>query len=163
MAKKGKDQSSGRKILARNKRAGYDYNIHERLEAGIVLTGSEVKSLRDAKVSIAEGFVEFRGQEAWLVNVQIEEYKWANVHNHEPKRRRKLLLHKKEIAKLSHRVEIRGQSLIPTCIYLKDGKIKVEIATVTGKKNYEKRDSKRKEEAKRDIDRALARRDKSRS
>lgn len=159
MAKKVK-KSDGRKFLVRNKRAGYDYHIHEKIEAGIVLVGSEVKSLRESKASIAEGFVEFRGSEVWLVNVQIEEYKWANVNNHEVKRRRKLLLHKREASKISHKVEIRGFTVIPTAIYLKDGKIKVEIAMVSGKKKFEKRDSKRTEEAKRDIDRALSRRQK---
>jgi SsrA-binding protein len=155
----GKPKADGeRRILVRNRKATHDFEISEIYEAGIQLLGSEVKSLRDSHASIAEGFVEIRGGEAFLVNVQIEEYPWANQFNHEPKRRRKLLLHKREIGKLGKLTDQKGMTLLPISIYLKGGTIKVEVAVGRGKKQYEKRESKRADEAKREIDRAMRRR-----
>jgi len=147
-----------RKILVRNRKALHDYEISERFEAGLLLVGSEVKSLRESHASIAEGFVEIRGGEAWLVAAQIEEYPWANQFNHEPTRRRKLLLHKQEIVKLAKLSEQKGMTLLPLSIYLKGGTIKLEVAVGRGKKQYEKRESKKTAEAKREIDRAMVRR-----
>lgn len=146
------------KILARNRRATHDYQIEDRLEAGLVLTGSEVKSLRDQRVSIQEGFVTIRGGQAYLVNAQILEYPWAHQQNHEPTRERKLLLHRREIAKLDTKLTQKGYSLVPMSIYLKNGRIKLEVGLGRGKKQYEKRESVKEAEARREIDRAMSRR-----
>jgi SsrA-binding protein len=124
----------------------------------VQLVGSEVKSLRESHASIAEGFIEIRRGEAWLVGVQIEEYPWANQFNHEPTRRRKLLLHRQEISKLAKLSEIKGMTLVPLSIYLKGSVIKVEVGVGRGKKQYEKRESKKEAEARREIDRELSRR-----
>lgn len=145
------------KVLARNRRATHDYQIEDRLEAGLVLTGSEVKSLRDQKVSIQEGFVTIRGGEAYLVNAQILEYPQAHQQNHEPTRERKLLLHRREIAKLDTKLVQKGYSLVPMSIYIKNSRIKLEIGVGRGKKQYEKRESVKEAEAKREIDRAMNR------
>ena len=143
------------KILIRNRRATHDYHIHERLEAGIALLGSEVKSLRESHASLVDGHVEVHNHEAWLVGVQINEYPWANQWNHEPKRKRKLLLHKREIRRIAVRTQQKGYTAIPLCFYLKNGKIKLEIGLATGKRQYDKRQSQREASAKRDINRAL--------
>jgi SsrA-binding protein len=146
------------KVLIRNRRALHDYAIEDRLEAGIALTGSEVKSLRDQRASLGEGYVTVRGKEAWLVAVQINEYPWAHQQNHEPTRERKLLLHRREIGKLDVRLTQKGYSAVPLAIYLKNGRIKVEVGVGRGKKQYEKRETVKEAEAKREIDRALRRR-----
>ena len=146
------------KVLVRNRRALHDYAIEERLEAGIALTGSEVKSLRDQRASLGEGYVTVRGGEAWLVAVQINEYPWAHQQNHLPTRERKLLLHRREIGKLDTRLTQKGYSAVPLSIYLKSGRIKVEIGIGRGKKQFEKRETVKEAEAKREIDRALRRR-----
>lgn len=146
------------KVLVRNRRALHDYAIEERLEAGIALTGSEVKSLRDQRASLGEGYVTVRGREAWLVAVQINEYPWAHQQNHLPTRERKLLLHRREIGKLDVKLSQKGYSAVPLAIYLKAGRIKVEIGVGRGKKHYEKRETVKEAEAKREIDRAMRRR-----
>lgn len=146
------------KVLVRNRRALHDYAIEERLEAGIALTGSEVKSLRDQRASLGEGYVTVRGREAWLVAVQINEYPWAHQQNHLPTRERKLLLHRREIGKLDVKLSQKGYSAVPLAIYLKSGRIKVEIGVGRGKKHYEKRETVKEAEAKREIDRAMRRR-----
>jgi len=159
VAKKPKKAADpGHKVLARNRRALHDYAIEERLEAGISLTGSEVKSLRDQRASIGEGFVTIRGGEAWLVGVQIQEYPWAHQQNHDPMRERRLLLHRREIDKLDTKVNLRGYAIVPLSVYLKDGRIKVEIGVGRGKRQHEKRDSLKEAEARREIDRAMSRR-----
>jgi SsrA-binding protein len=145
------------KVVATNRKATHDFHIHERMEAGIVLVGSEVKSLRDAKATIADGWAEVRAGEVWLHGMQINEYPWANRFNHEPKRTRKLLLHKREIDKLGTKTQLRGFTLIPLSLYFKDGKVKVELALVTHKKQHDKRDAKREADDKREIDRAIKR------
>ena len=145
------------KLVAQNRKATHDFVIHERFEAGIVLVGSEVKSLRDAKVTLTDGFAEIRNGEAWLVGMNINEYAWANRFNHEPKRVRKLLLHKQEIAKLEGKTQLRGYTLIPLQLYFKKGKVKVELALVTHKKQHDKRAAKREADDKREIDRAMKR------
>ncbi|WP_428268143.1 SsrA-binding protein SmpB [Haliangium sp.] len=145
------------RVLVRNRRARHDYEIHELIEAGVVLVGSEVKSLRDARGNLNDAYVEIRGREAWLVAAQIQEYPWANQFNHEPTRRRKLLLHRREIRRLAIKIQQRGFTLIPLSMYLKNGKIKVELALAVGKARYEKREASREAEAQREIDRVLKR------
>ena len=146
------------KILVRNRRALHDYAIEDRVEAGIALMGSEVKSLRDQRASLSEGYVLVRGREAWLVGVQINEYPWAHQQNHAPTRERKLLLHRREIGKLDIRLTQKGYNAVPLAIYLKNGRIKVEIGVGRGKRQYEKRETVKEAEAKREIDRAMRRR-----
>jgi SsrA-binding protein len=160
VAGKGKGSSKaadGERILIRNRRAFHDYEISEKLEAGIALLGSEVKSLRDQRASMGDGYVEFRGGEAWLVGVTINEYPWANRFNHEPQRRRKLLMHKREIKKLDVKVSQRGFTLVPLAIYLKGGRIKIEIGVARGKRQFEKREATKAAEARREVDRAIKR------
>lgn len=158
MAKKGakaKLDKNGERTLARNRKASHEYELHETLEAGLVLLGSEVKSLRDSKASIGEGHVVFRRGEAWLVGATIKEYPWANRFNHDPERERKLLLHKREIARLHDKCQIRGFTVVPLRIYLSKGRIKLEIALASGKRQFEKRQSAREADAKREIDRVM--------
>jgi SsrA-binding protein len=161
MSKKQRTKSTipdGARVLVRNRRALHDYDIEETMEAGIVLVGSEVKSLRDARGNLQDAYAEIRNDEMWLVNAQIQEYPWANQFNHEPMRPRKLLLHKREIRRAAVKTQQRGFTLIPLAIYLKEGRIKVELALAAGKKLYEKREATREAEAQRDIDRALKQR-----
>jgi SsrA-binding protein len=148
----------GVKVLVRNRRARHDYDIDETLEAGIALLGSEVKSLRDQRASIAEGHITIRGGEAWLVGVQIQEYPWAHHRTHDPHRERKLLLHRREIDKLDTKLTQRGFTLVPLAIYVKNGTIKLELGVARGKRQYEKRESQKEAEARREIDRAMRRR-----
>jgi SsrA-binding protein len=148
----------GVKVLVRNRRARHDYDIEETVEAGIALVGSEVKSLRDQRVSIAEGHITIRNGEAWLVGAQIQEYPWAHQRTHAPTRDRKLLLHRREIDKLETKLTQRGYALIPLSMYTKKGTIKLELGVARGKRQYEKRESKKEAEAKREIDRAMRRR-----
>lgn len=145
-------------MLVRNRRALHDYQIDETIEAGIVLVGSEVKSLREAHGNLNDAYAEIRNDEVWLNNAQIQEYPWANQFNHEPTRPRKLLLHKREIRRLAIKTQQRGFTLIPLAIYLNEGKIKVELGLAEGKKLYEKREATREAEAQRDIDRAMKQR-----
>jgi len=154
-AKGGKHATDGTRILVRNRRAKHDYQLHDTFEAGIVLVGSEVKSLRDAGATLSDGYVDIHHGEAWLQGVKINEYPWANQFNHEPLRRRKLLLHRREIDRLAILAQQRGYTIVPLSMYLKGGKIKVEIATATGKRQYEKRDSAREADAKREIAQAM--------
>lgn len=146
------------RVLVRNRRAFYDFEVAERLEAGMALVGSEVKSLRESKASLAEGYVEIRGGEAWLVGAQINEYPWANQFNHEPRRARKLLLRRDELRRLEVKTSQRGFTLIPLMVYLKNGKIKLEVGVARGKKKYEKRAAKKEAEAAREIQQELRRR-----
>ena len=142
------------KVVAQNRKVSHEFFIHERVEAGVVLVGSEVKSLRDAKVTMTDGWAEIRKGEAWLSGIQINEYPWANRWNHEVKRVRKLLLHKAELAKLAVKTQQRGFTLIPLAIYFKNGRVKVELGLCTHKKLHDKRDSKREADDKREIARA---------
>ncbi len=146
------------KVLARNRRARHDYDIEETLEAGIALIGSEVKSLRDQRASIAEGHITIRNREAWLVGVQINEYPWAHDRGHAPTRERKLLLHRREIDKLDTKLTQKGYTLVPLSFYTKGGTIKLEIGVARGKRQYEKRETQKEAEAKREMDRAMRRR-----
>ncbi len=144
------------KVIATNRKATHDFHIHERMEAGIALVGSEVKSLRAARVVIADGWVEFRKGQAYLHGVQIQEYSQANRWGHELDRVRKLLLHKHEIDKLATKVQIKGYTLIPLALYFKGHRVKVELGLVTHKKQHDKRETKKKADAQREIDRAMS-------
>ena len=143
------------KVIATNRKAGHDFHIHERFEAGIVLVGSEVKSLREAKVTIADGWVEIRKGQAFVHGIQINEYAQANRWQHDVQRVRKLLLHKHEIDKLATKTLVKGYTLIPIQLYFKGARAKVELALVTHKKQHDKRESKREADDKREMDRAI--------
>ena len=145
------------KVIATNRKATHDFHIHERMEAGIQLVGSEVKSLRDARVVIADGFVEFKKGQAYLHKVQINEYAQANRWGHDIERVRKLLLHKHEIDKLTIKVTQKGFTLIPLSLYFKGHRVKAELALVTHKKLHDKRASKKEADDKREMDRAIKR------
>jgi SsrA-binding protein len=145
------------KVIATNRKASHDYFIHDKLEAGIQLVGSEVKSLRGAHVVIADGWVEIRKGQAFLHNVTINEYSQANRWGHEPVRVRKLLLHKHEIDKLHTKTQIKGYTLIPLALYFKGHRVKVELGLVTNKKFHDKRATKKAADDKREMDRAIKR------
>ena len=144
-----------RKILAKNKKAFHDYEIMERFEAGIALQGTEVKSARDHSVNLKESYARVREGEIWLVDCHISPYTFGNLQNHEPLRPRKLLLHKKEISKIDDEVNRGGLTLIPLSMYLKNGKVKVEIALAKGRKLYDKREKARRKTIDRDIEIAI--------
>jgi SsrA-binding protein len=146
---------SGTKLISENRRARYDYELLDRFEAGIVLTGTEVKSLREARVTLAQSYADIRGGEVWLVGADIAEYGHGNIANHEPGRDRKLLLKRSEIDSLLGKVREKGQTLVPTRLYFKDGRVKVELALARGKERGDKRRALVERDAKRDIDRAL--------
>ena len=147
--KKISPSESAERIICRNRRATYDYAIEERHEAGLVLVGSEVKSLRAGKASIAEAYAYLHEGELYLVGAHIPEYPWSNRLNHEPTRRRKMLMNRKEIDKLSVRIIERGYSLVPMALYFKNGRAKLEIGLGKGKKHYDKRHAIRERDAKR--------------
>jgi SsrA-binding protein len=153
----------GRKVVAQNRKARHDYHIDDTYEAGLVLTGTEVKSLRAGRASLVDGFADMSDGELWLRGVHIPEYTEGTWTNHEPRRARKLLLHRQEIDRLSARVQERGLTLVPLVLYFKDGRVKVEIGVGRGKKAYDKRQSLAKREADREAARALGRRIKGRA
>jgi SsrA-binding protein len=146
------------KVLLRNKKARHDYFVEDTFEAGVVLQGSEVKSLREAKGVISDAYGMVRNGEAWLINLQVTEYPWANRWNHSPKRDRKLLLHKREIEKLDAASAQQGYTLLPLEIYLKKGRIKVLLGVCRGKKQHDKRHDARRRDAEREVQAALKRR-----
>jgi SsrA-binding protein len=148
----------GTKIVARNRRARHDYHIEDVVEAGLVLTGTEVKSLRLGRASLADGFAQVSDHEIWLHNVHIPQYTQGTWTNHEPRRTRKLLLHRKEIDRLAVATSERGLTLVPLSLYFKDGKAKVELAVARGKRTYDKRHDLARRDAAREVDRALRRR-----
>jgi len=145
--------SMGEKIITTNRKASFGYHLMERFEAGMQLTGSEVKSLRTSSANLAEAYAVIKKGELWLINSNISPYEPANYLNHKPKRDRKLLLHKRELIKIDQKLKERGLTLVPTKLYFKGGRAKCEIALAKGKKSYDKRESIKK----RDIDRELAR------
>ncbi len=150
----------GVKVVATNRKARHEYFILEQHEAGIALQGTEIKSIRNGQISLAEAYVEIRnGREAWLIDAHIAPYEQANRYNHEPRRPRKLLLHRKEISRLWDTVRQKGVTIIPLSVYLKEGRAKVEIAVAKGKKLYDKRDEMARRDAQREIDRQLRGRD----
>jgi len=146
---------TGTKQIAENRRARHDYNLLDRYEAGIVLTGTEVKSLREGRVTLAQAYADVRGNEVWLIGAEIATYDQGNIANHEPARDRKLLLHRGEIATLIGKVRERGQTLVPTRLYFKDGRVKVELALAKGKEKGDKRRDIADREAKRQMERAV--------
>ena len=143
------------KIIARNRRASYDYFLEEKFEAGIVLLGSEVKSIRNNQVSINEAYVEIVDEEVYIVGMYINQYKQANQFNHEELRKRKLLLNKREIRRLLGSVSQAGYTIVPTLLYLNKGLVKLEIALAKGKALYDKRESSKKRDAEREIAKSI--------
>ncbi|MFT8356708.1 MAG: SsrA-binding protein SmpB [Bifidobacterium aquikefiri] len=149
-------KEEGTSTVATNRRARHDYEIEDHIEAGVALTGTEVKSLREGRASLAESFVSIdRRGEMWLENANIPEYLNGTWNNHAPKRKRKLLLHTREIAKMSRQTEAKGYTIIPLSIYFKDGRVKVEIALARGKREYDKRQSLREAQDKREAQRMM--------
>ncbi|MBB1158589.1 SsrA-binding protein SmpB [Amycolatopsis rubida] len=147
----------GQKVIASNRKARHDYSILDTYEAGMVLQGTEVKSLRAGKASLVDAFATVDDGEVWLRNVHIPEYTQGTWTNHMPRRTRKLLLHRREIERLIGKTKESGLSLVPLSMYFKDGKVKVEIALARGKKAYDKRQSLAKRDAQKDISRAMGR------
>ena len=147
--------SDGERTIAQNRRARHDFHLEDFLEAGMVLTGSEIKSLRAGAASISEAYAMIRGGELWLVGATIEPYAQAGMRNHDRLRDRKLLLHRREIDRLRARVEQKGYTLVPVRIYLKDGRAKLELALGRGKNVVDKRETAKARDARREMDRAL--------
>ena len=151
-------KETGRKVVAQNRRARHDYSILDTYEAGLVLAGTEVKSLRLGRASLTDAYAQIDDGEAWLVGLHIPEYTQGTWTNHAPRRKRKLLLHKDEIAKLIGKTKESGLTIIPLALYFKDGRAKVEIALAKGKKSYDHRQDLAKRDATREVERALGRR-----
>jgi SsrA-binding protein len=149
-------RESGQKVVATNRKARHDYHIEEVFEAGLVLTGTEVKSLRAGRASLVDGFASIENGEAWLENVHIPEYSQGTWNNHSTRRKRKLLMHRSEIYKLSGKIKESGFTLIPLSLYFKDGKAKVELALAKGKREYDKRQTLKEQQDKRESDRAMS-------
>jgi SsrA-binding protein len=147
----------GDKTLVSNRRARREYFIEETYEAGLVLKGSEIKSIRAGRANLQDSYVTIRDGEAWLVNSHVSPYKQASIENHEPKRDRKLLLNRREISRLLGKVQAKGYTIVPLRLYLKGNRAKVEIALARGKKLYDKRADLAKRQAQRDIERAMRR------
>ncbi|GAA2342707.1 MULTISPECIES: SsrA-binding protein SmpB [Streptomyces] len=149
-------KETGRKLIAQNKKARHDYHILDTYECGLVLTGTEVKSLRQGRASLVDGFAQVDGGEAWLHNVHIPEYSQGTWTNHSARRRRKLLLHRAEIDKLIGKTQETGHTLVPLALYFKDGRAKVEVALAKGKKEYDKRQTLREKQDRREAERAMS-------
>ncbi|SEF94920.1 SsrA-binding protein [Thermomonospora echinospora] len=147
-------RETGRKLVAQNKRARYDYHLDDTWEAGLVLTGTEVKALRAGRASLADGYARVKDGEVWLEGVHIPEYLQGTWTNHAPRRPRKLLLHRREIQKIIVKTKEPGVTIVPLSLYFRDGKAKVEIALARGKKSYDKRQAIAKREAGREMERA---------
>jgi len=158
MPKDSTKKDAGRKIVAQNKKARHDYLIEDTYEAGLVLTGTEVKSLRAGRASLVDGFVDIDAHEAWLHGVHIPEYAQGTWTNHAARRKRKLLLNRVEIDKIERRVSEKGLTVIPLTLYFKDGRAKVEIALAKGKKSWDKRHALAERQADREKEQALGRR-----
>ena len=150
---------SGIKVVATNRKARHDYHIEDCYEAGLVLTGTEIKSIRAGRVSLREGYIQCRDDELWLVNVHIAPYDPAGRSGHDPRRSRKLLLHRREINRLVSRVQERGYTIVPLRMYLKGGRAKVEIALARGKRKYDKREAIARRDAEREMRREWKRRE----
>jgi SsrA-binding protein len=150
-------KEQGRKLVAQNKKARHDYHLEDTFEAGLVLVGTEVKSLRMGRASLVDGFVDIEGHEAWLHGVHIPEYSQGTWTNHAARRKRKLLLNRVEIDKIERKVSEKGFTIIPTSIYFKDGRAKVEISLAKGKKSWDKRHSLAERQADREKEQALGR------
>lgn len=152
MAKKNNPKD---KPLAQNKKASHDYHILDTIEAGIVLTGTEIKSIRAARINLKDGFAQIKNGEAWLMNVHISLYDQGNQFNHDPLRNRKLLLHKKQINQLAGEISKKGVTLVPLKVYIKNGFAKVLLGLAQGKHDYDKRESIKKRDQEREIRRTL--------
>ena len=156
-------KEQGTKLIAQNKKARHDYHIESTYEAGLVLTGTEVKALRAGRASLVDGFAQVQDGEIWLHNVHIPEYSQGTWTNHAPRRTRKLLLRKDEIIKIANKTKEGGRTIVPLSLYFKNGYAKVEIALAVGKKNYDKRQTIAERDAKRETQRAMGRRLKGRT
>jgi SsrA-binding protein len=155
-------REKGRTLVAQNKKARHDYSIEDVYEAGMVLVGTEVKSLRAGRASLVDGYATLDDGELWLRGVHIPEYTQGTWTNHEPRRPRKLLLNREELRRIAHKIRESGYTLVPLAIYFLDGKAKVEIAVARGRKTHDKRQAIAERESKRETDRALGRRSKGR-
>ncbi|MBK9740812.1 MAG: SsrA-binding protein SmpB [Actinobacteria bacterium] len=151
-------REKGRKLIAQNKKARYDYSIEDVYEAGMVLTGTEVKSLRAGRASLTDGYATLDDGEVWLRGVHIPEYTLGTWTNHEPRRARKLLLHRDEVRRIAAKTKESGVTLVPLAMYFQDGYAKVEIAVARGRRSYDKRQAIAERESKRETDRALGQR-----
>ncbi|HEY5160958.1 MAG TPA: SsrA-binding protein SmpB [Gaiellaceae bacterium] len=147
--------ANGEKLIADNRRARHDYHLLERFEAGLVLTGSEVKSLRQGQASLTQAFADIRDGEAWLIGAHIAPYEQASLSSHDPDRDRKLLLNRREIASLTGELHEKGLTLVPTRLYFKAGRVKIELALGRGKSGRDKREDLAKRDANREIEREL--------
>ena len=147
-----------KQLIAKNRKAFHEYEIVETYEAGIVLQGTEVKSIREGRVNLKESYALVKNGELWLEHCHISPFPQGNIYNHEPLRPRKLLLHKRQINKLSGEVARKGMTLVPLSFYFLDGKVKVEIAVARGKKAYDKRETERRKEIERDVQKEMKRR-----
>ncbi len=158
MSIKDKFDAVGRKVVATNRRARHEYYVLETIEAGIELRGTEVKSVRAGEVSLAESYATIENGQAILHDLHIQPYRCGNVHNHEPKRPRRLLLHRREMARLYGQVTVKGQTLIPLDVHLRNGRVKIELGLCRGKQMDDKRETLRRREADREARRAIAER-----
>ncbi|MFD7916524.1 SsrA-binding protein SmpB [Streptomyces sp. NPDC059752] len=149
-------KEKGRKMIAQNKKARHDYAILDTYECGLVLTGTEVKSMRQGRASLVDGFVSVEGGEAWLYNVHVPEYSQGTWTNHSARRKRKLLMHREEIDKLERKADESGHTIVPLSLYFKDGRAKIEIALAKGKKEYDKRQTLREKQDTRETNRAVS-------
>ena len=152
-----KSQHEGVRIVAQNRAASYNYHLLDSLETGLVLVGTEVKSLREGKGTLREAYAEIRQGEAWLVNCHIPEYQPGGFRNHDPLRKRKMLLHRRELDRLLVQTQQKGMTIIPTKIYFRDGIAKCEVAIAKGKKFHDRREAEKQKEAKREADEAMFR------
>ena len=150
------------KTVATNRKARHDYHIEDTYEAGLVLTGTEIKSIRAGRVNLRDGYATLKDGELWLMNAHIAPYNQGSYPNHEPRRPRKLLMHRREINRIAGRIQEKGFTLVPLRLYLKNNLAKVELGLARGKKQYDKRAALREKETRREIDRAVARRWKGR-
>ena len=153
---KKKEQDEGVKIICRNRRAFHEYAIEDTLECGVVLTGTEVKSLREGAGGLEDAYAKIEDGEVWLIGSDIPEYSMGNRMNHKPKRPRKLLMHRREIAKFAGKASQRGFTLVPLKMYFKNGRAKVELAVARGKQMFDKRQAAKKADAQKEIRRALS-------
>jgi SsrA-binding protein len=149
-------KETGRKLIAQNKKARHDYLVLDTYECGLVLTGTEVKSLRQGRASLVDGFAQLDGGEVWLHNVHIPEYAQGTWTNHSARRKRKLLLHREEIDKLIGKTKETGHTLVPLALYFRDGRAKVELALAKGKREYDKRQTLREKQDRREAERAIS-------
>lgn len=157
-SKKAGAVDKNERVIAENRKARHDYLVLDSLECGIALVGSEVKSLRASQVSLDEAYGRVEGSEVWLMGANIPEYTFSHAQNHEPKRRRKLLLHRREIKKFANQAYEKGLTLVPLKMYFKEGRAKVLLGICRGKKQFDKRDSMKKKDMQRDMDRAMRQR-----